>query len=132
MGATAKAILITAAARKWNVAESVCKAENHFIINTNNNDKIFFGDLVDEAAKVSIPAEETVPLKKIEDFKYIGKKIKSVDLKDFTHGTATYGIDVRIPNLKFAAIARSPVTFGSVKSLDASDAKKNIRSRRCI
>jgi isoquinoline 1-oxidoreductase beta subunit len=124
MGATAKAILITAAARKWNVAESVCKAENHFIINTNNNDKIFFGDLVDEAAKVSIPAEETVPLKKIEDFKYIGKKIKSVDLKDFTHGTATYGIDVRIPNLKFAAIARSPVTFGSVKSLDASDAKK--------
>jgi len=124
MGATSKAILITAAARKWNVAESVCTAKNHFIINTNNNDKIFFGDLVDEAAKVSIPAEETIQLKKIKDFKYIGKKTKSIDLKDFTHGTATYGIDVRIPNMKFAAIARCPVTFGSVKSLDALDTKK--------
>lgn len=124
MGATAKAILITAAARKWNVAESDCKAENHFIININNNDKFFFGDLVDEASKVSIPAQETIQLKKIKDFKYIGKKLKSVDLKDFTNGTATYGIDVRIPNMKFAAIARCPVVFGSVKSLDASEAKE--------
>ena len=124
MGATAKAILITAAARKWNVAESDCKAENHFIININNNDKFFFGDLVDEASKVSIPAQETIQLKKIKDFKYIGKKLKSVDLKDFTNGTATYGIDVRIPNMKFAAIARCPVVFGSVKSLDASEVKE--------
>lgn len=124
MGATAKAILITAAATKWNVAESDCKAENHFIININNNDKFFFGDLVDEASKVSIPAQETIQLKKIKDFKYIGKKLKSVDLKDFTNGTATYGIDVRIPNMKFAAIARCPVVFGSVKSLDASEAKE--------
>ena len=124
MGATAKAMLITAAAKKWNVAETDCKAENHFIINRKTNDKIFFGDLVEEAAKVIVPSEESIQLKKVEDFKFIGKTLKSVDLNDFTHGTATYGIDVRIPNMKFAAIARCPVTFGTVKSFDASDAEK--------
>ena len=124
MGATAKAMLITAAAKKWNVAETDCKAENHFIINRKTNDKIFFGDLVDEAAEVTVPSEESIQLKKVEDFKFIGKTLKSVDLNDFTHGTATYGIDVRIPNMKFAAIARCPVTFGTVKSFDASDSEK--------
>ncbi len=124
MGATAKMMLIAAAAKKWNIAEADCKAENHFILNKNTNDKIFFGDLVDEATKIKIPSEESIKLKKNEDFKYIGKTLKSVDLKDFTHGTATYGIDVRIPNMKFAAIARCPVTFGSVKSFDDSSARK--------
>lgn len=124
MGATAKMMLITAAAKKWNIAETDCKAENHFIIHKKTNDKIFFGDLVEEATKVQIPSEDSLKLKKVEDFKYIGKNLKSVDLKDFTYGTATYGIDIRIPNMKFAAIARCPVTFGSVKSVDDSNAKK--------
>lgn len=124
MGATAKAMLIAAAAKKWEVAVTDCKAENHFIINTKNNNKIFFGDLVAEAAKIPVPDENTIKLKKVADFKYIGKTLKSVDLNDFTQGTATYGIDIRIPNMKFAAIARCPVTFGTVKSFEASDAEK--------
>ncbi|SDR76076.1 isoquinoline 1-oxidoreductase, beta subunit [Polaribacter sp. KT25b] len=124
MGAVAKAMLVTAAAKKWKVAETDCIAKNHFIINTKNNDKIFFGDLVDDAVKVTIPDEETIKLKKVADFKFIGKTLKSVDLKDFTNGTATYGNDVRIPDMKFAAIARCPVTFGTVKSFDSTDAEK--------
>ena len=124
MGATAKAMLIAAAANKWNIPKTDCKAENHFIINTQTKDTIFFGDLVEEASKVAIPSEESIQLKKVEDFKFIGKTLKSVDLKDFTHGTATFGIDIRIPNMKFVAIARCPVTFGTVKSFDKSDAEK--------
>ena len=124
MGATAKMMLITAAAKKWNVAETACKAENHFVINKNTNEQIFFGDLVAAAANLPIPKEKNIQLKKVEDFKYIGKTLKSVDLKDFTHGTATYGIDVRIPNMKFAAIARSPVTFGAVKTFNKDKAEK--------
>jgi isoquinoline 1-oxidoreductase beta subunit len=124
MGATVKAMLITAAAKKWNIPEKDCKAANHYIINTQNKDTIFFGDLVDEAANVAIPSEESIQLKKVEDFKFIGKTLKSVDLKDFTHGTANYGMDIRIPNMKFAAIARCPVTFGSVKSYEDASAKK--------
>jgi isoquinoline 1-oxidoreductase beta subunit len=132
MGATAKAMLITAAANKWNIPETDCKAENHFIINTQNNDTIFFGDLVDEAAKVAIPAAESIKLKKVEDFKFIGKTLKSVDLKDFTHGTANYGMDIRIPNMKFAAIARCPVTFGTVKSVDKTAAEKTAGVEKII
>lgn len=132
MGAASKMMLITAAAQKWNVSESDCKAENHHIVNTISGNKIFFGDLVDEAAKVAIPADETIKLKKVEDFKYIGKTLKSVDLKDFTHGTAMYGIDVRIPNMKFAAIARCPVTFGTVKSFDSSRAVKTAGVEKVI
>jgi isoquinoline 1-oxidoreductase beta subunit len=124
MGATAKVMLIAAAANKWNIPETDCKAENHFIINTQNKDTLFFGDLVEEASKVAVPSEESIQLKKVEDFKFIGKTLKSVDLKDFTHGTATFGIDIRIPNMKFVAIARCPVTFGTVKSFDKSDAEK--------
>jgi isoquinoline 1-oxidoreductase beta subunit len=124
MGATAKMMLITAAAKKWNVAETACKAENHFVIKKDTSEKIFFGDLVADAANLPTPNEKNVQLKKVEDFKYIGKTLKSVDLKDFTHGTATYGIDIRIPNMKFAAIARSPVTFGSVKSFTKDKAEK--------
>ena len=124
MGATAKAMLISAAAKKWNIPEVDCTAANHYIINTQNKDTIFFGDLVDEAANVAIPSEESIQLKKVEDFKFIGKTLKSVDLKDFTHGTANYGMDIRIPNMKFAAIARCPVTFGSVKSYEGASAKK--------
>jgi isoquinoline 1-oxidoreductase beta subunit len=124
MGATAKMMLITAAAKKWNVAETACKAENHFVINKDTNEQIFFGDLVADAANLPTPNEKNIQLKKVEDFKYIGKTLKSVDLKDFTHGTATYGIDIRMPNIKFAAIARSPVTFGSVKSFTKDKAEK--------
>ncbi|MDP5105947.1 MAG: molybdopterin-dependent oxidoreductase [Polaribacter sp.] len=124
MGAMAKLMLITAAAKRWNVAESECVAENHFVIHKNTNREIFFGDLVEEAVKVRIPNQNNVQLKKVEHFKFIGKNLKSVDLKDFTHGTATYGIDVRIPDMKFAAIARCPVTFGTVKSFDSAKADK--------
>lgn len=124
MGAMAKSMLITAAAKRWKVAESDCVAENHFIINKNTNEEIFYGDLVEEAVKVPIPDENSVQLKKVADFKFIGRNLKSIDLKDFTHGTATYGIDVRIPDMKFAAIARCPVTFGTVKSFDATQAEK--------
>lgn len=124
MGAAAKMMLITAAAKKWKVDESECKAENHYVIHKNNHQKIFFGDLVEIASLLEIPAEKNIKLKKVEDFKFIGKTLKSVDLQDFTHGTATYGIDVRIPNMKFAAIARPPVTFGTVKSFKKSNAEK--------
>lgn len=124
MGAAAKMMLIAAAAKQWNVNVTDCKAENHYIINRKNDEKLFYGDLVEAASKEAIPNDEDIVLKEIKDFKYIGKKLPSVDLKNFTHGTATYGIDVRIPNMKFAAIARCPVTFGTVKSFNDTDAKK--------
>jgi isoquinoline 1-oxidoreductase beta subunit len=122
LGATTRAILIATAAKKWQISPSDCTAEMHYVINKNNNKKLFFGDLVEEAMQIEIPKD--VQLKDKKDFKYIGKTLKSIDIKDFTHGTATYGLDARLPNMKFAVIARCPSTFGTVKSFDNSDAIK--------
>jgi isoquinoline 1-oxidoreductase beta subunit len=122
MGAMAKTILVKAAATRWQIPESSCKADNHYVINTITRDKVFYGDLVEEAMKLEAIDEATIVLKDKKDFKYIGKKLKSVDLKDFTHGTAVYGIDKRLPNMKFASVARCPSAFGTVKSFDKSDA----------
>ena len=65
MGATVKMMLITAAAKKWNVPEADCTAENHFVINKKTNETIFFGDLVEEASKVQMPQETTITLNKV-------------------------------------------------------------------
>ena len=123
MGAMARSILEQAAAKKWNIAASDCKAENHFVVNNTTGEKVFFGDLVEEAKTIAVPSDENIILKDKKDFKYIGKKVvRGIDMEDFLHGKANYGLDARLPNMKFAAIARSPVTFGSVKSFDTSEA----------
>ena len=123
MGAMARSILEQAAAKKWNIAASDCKAENHFVVNSSTGEKVFFGDLVEEAKTIAIPSDENIILKDKKEFKYIGKKVvRGIDMEDFLHGKANYGLDARLPNMKFAAIARSPVTFGSVKSFDTSEA----------
>lgn len=123
MGAIAKAMLITTAAQTWNVAESECKAENHFIIHTSGK-KIAFGDLVEKAKTLEAPSIKNLQLKKPKDFKYIGKHLKSIDVEKYVNGSAEFGLDKRLPNMKVAAIARCPVTFGTFKSYDKSEALK--------
>ena len=120
MGATAKAMLITAAATQLKVDESVLKTENHYVIDTSSNKKIFYGDLIKEASKVEVPENPT--LKDPKDFKYIGKGLKSIDGADFASGKPKYGLDIKLPNMKYAAVARCPVTFGTVKSFDKTKA----------
>jgi len=120
MGATAKAMLISAAASKWQVNETNLKTENHYVVNTVNNEKLFYGDLVKDAAEVAIP--ENPPLKNPENFNYIGKGLKSIDGAGFASGKPKYGMDIKIPGMKYAAIERCPVTFGTVKSFDKTGA----------
>ncbi|WP_456461333.1 molybdopterin cofactor-binding domain-containing protein [Lutibacter sp.] len=121
MGAMAKAMLISAAAKKWQVSESECTAKNHFVTHSSGK-KIGFGDLVEIAKTLEIPEEYV--LKSPKDFKYIGKKLRSIDAEDYVKGKVIFGLDKRLPNMKFVAIARCPVTFGSVKSFDKSEALK--------
>jgi len=123
MGAMARLILEKAAAQLWNVDHGECHAENHFVVHSSGK-KLPFGSLVDAARTIAIPADEEIILKDKKNFKYIGKRQKNIDMTDFTRGTATYGLDARLPNMKYAAIARCPATFGTVKSFDASDAKE--------
>jgi isoquinoline 1-oxidoreductase beta subunit len=121
LGATTRAILISAAAKKWKVLESECTAENHFIIHDSGK-KIGYGDLVEMAKTIEAPSE--VILKDPKNFKYIGKNLPSVDVENLSNGSAVFGLDMRVPDMKFVAIKRCPVAFGTVKSFDKTDALK--------
>jgi len=122
MGAMARLILEKAAAKQWGVDYVECHAENHYVVHSSGK-KLSFGSLVDAAREIGIPNDEEIILKDKKNFKYIGKNLASIDMHDFTHGKATYGLDARLPNMKYAAIARGPATFGTVKSVDDSDAR---------
>lgn len=119
MGATVKAMLLQAAAQKWNVPIEECTAVNHFVKHTSGK-KIGFGDLVEIAKTLEVP--ENVTLKDPKDFNYIGKELPSIDVEAYSNGSALFGMDIRLPNMKFAAVKRCPVTFGKVKSFDKTAA----------
>lgn len=121
MGAMARAMLITAAAQKWQVPKTECTAENHFILHSSGK-KIAYGDLVEIAKNLEVPTEITYKNRK--DFDYIGKKLRGVDVEEYSNGSAIFGLDKRLPNMKFAAMQRCPVTFGTVKSFDKTAALK--------
>ena len=116
-GATAKEMLITAASLKWNVDISNCFVSEGFIYNKVNNEKIAFGELVLEAAKLPIP--QNVKLKDPKEYKIIGKRIKRVDTPDKIYGIAKFGIDIVVPGMVYAAVKRSPTFGGSVKSYNS-------------
>ncbi len=120
-GATAKAMLITAAAARWKMKASDCKAENGFIINKKNNKKFSYGDLVEDASKLPVP--ENVPLKDPKDYKIIGKKIHRLDTAGKIKGTERFGIDYALPGMLYATVAHPPAFQGSVKNFDASKSK---------
>ena len=118
-GATARAMLIAAAAQRWNVDPAACTAENGTV--THAGKKLSYGELADAAAKLPVPTE--VKLKDPKDFKLIGTPAKRIDTPEKVNGTAKYSIDVRLPGLKIATLAASPVVGGKVASVDDTKAK---------
>lgn len=121
-GATAKAMLIGAAAKVWNTSAENCFAKSHFVFNKINQQKLSYGELASIAANMPIP--EKPQLKKKSEFNYIGKKLPRHDQNAVVVGKRTYGVDTKIPGLKYAAIIHCPVLGGSLKSLDKTDALK--------
>ncbi|MFQ3337607.1 MAG: isoquinoline 1-oxidoreductase beta subunit [Colwellia sp.] len=121
-GATAKAMLIAAAAKVWKTSPDNCFAQAHFIINKTNQQKLGYGELASIAANMPIP--EIPTLKKKSDFNYIGKKLPRHDQGEVVVGKRIYGVDTKLPGLKYAAIIHCPVLGGSLKSLDKSEAIK--------
>jgi isoquinoline 1-oxidoreductase subunit beta len=125
IGASARSMLESAAAKRWGVPATEVKAVNHEVVHQASGRKISFGDLAADAAKEPVPSLEGLKLKDPKNFRYLGKgEIGIVDLRDITTGTAQYGADVRLPGMKYAVIARPPVTGGKLVSFDASEAMK--------
>ena len=125
VGASARMMLEAAAAKRWNVPVTQVKAVNHEVIHVGTNQKLSYGELANDAAEQPVSDVSKLKLKDPKDFRYIGKgRIGIVDLHDITTGKAMYGIDTRLPGLKYAVIARPPVTGGKLVSFDATDALK--------
>jgi len=125
IGASARRMLEAAAAKRWNVQVSEVKVENHEVVHPASGRRLGFGELAADAAKEPVPALDTLKLKDPKSFRYLGKgAVSIVDLHDITTGKAGYGADIRLPGMKYAVIARPPVTGGRVVSFDDKDAMK--------
>ena len=122
LSATAREMLIMAAAAKWNVDASQCYAKAGHVYHKSSGKKLNYGDLAEAASKLETPKE--VPLKKRSEYKLIGKPLLRKDTPLKTNGIAVFGIDKRVPGMVFAAIERNPRMRGKVKSYDDSAALK--------
>jgi isoquinoline 1-oxidoreductase subunit beta len=120
-GATARIMLVEAAAKRWHVDAKTCRAQDGEVIHQPTGRKLKYGELAADAAKMPAPAN--VALKSPNEFKLIGTSAKRLDLSGKVNGTAQYGIDARPPGVKIATLAQSPVSGGRVKSVDDTAAK---------
>jgi isoquinoline 1-oxidoreductase beta subunit len=120
-GATARAMLVTAAATQWKVDPAECTTEPGVVVHKASNRRATYGSLVDLAAAVPVPAN--VPLKDPKDFRIVGTNVKRLDTPLKVDGSAMYGIDVKVPGMLYATIARCRMCGGKVKSFDDSKAK---------
>lgn len=122
-GAMARFMLTQAAAQKWNVDATQCRAELHQIVHTPTGRKLGYGELVPLALKQPEPRRDLLVFKKPEQFRYIGKGVPIVDLNDICTGHGIYGMDVQVPGMVYASILRSPVLGGKLKSVDDKEAR---------
>lgn len=113
-GATARVMLVTAAAAMLKENAADLYAELGFVISKKTGRKLSYGELAVEAAKLPVPAD--VPLKDPKDYKIIGKSMKRKDTPPKLYGEAVFGIDVKLPGMVYAAVKRPPVYKGKVKS----------------
>lgn len=121
-GAQAREMLISAAAEKWEVPREDCKAENGHIIHSFTGRKATYGELADSAGKFPVPQDP--PLKK-GNYKLVGNPLPRLDTPLKVNGSAVYGIDFRLPEMKYAVLARCETVGGKVADFDGSAAKQS-------
>jgi CO/xanthine dehydrogenase Mo-binding subunit len=121
-GASAREMLISAAALTWNVPRSTCTAENSHIKHAATNRSLSYGELVGKAATLPIPTDVT--LKQSKDYKIVGQRLPRLDSPAKVKGEAIFGIDFRVPDMKFAVLSRCPTIGGKVSAFDDKDSKK--------
>ncbi len=121
MGAMARIMLIAAAAQSWNVDPQTCHAEKGFVVHAASGRRASYGSLAEAASAIAPPKD--IPLKDPKDFTLVGKPTHRLDTPSKTNGTAQFGLDVYIPGMLTAVVARAPVFGGKVASFNADKAK---------
>lgn len=127
-GATGRAMLIKAAAETWNVPEDECEAFNSTVRHKKSGKTLPYGKLCERASKLPLP--QNPPLKNENQFRYIGKEIPRVDILDKVEGRAIFGLDIKVPNMLYAVIARPPAYGAKLISYDekAGEGIKGVHS----
>jgi len=121
-GATARTMLERAAASKWGVPASECKAKNHEVVHSSGK-KLGYGELATLAKQQAKPAASELKYKTAAEFRYIGKEMPTMDRDDLVSGKGTFGYDAKVPGMVYASIERSPVYAGKLKKFDDAAAK---------
>ena len=120
-GAVARAMLITAAAQTWNVAENTCSTSSGAVIHQSSGRRLRYGELVDKAAALPVP--KTVTLKKPAEFRLLGQSVPRIDIPEKVNGSAVFGMDVKRPDMLIARVLRSPVFGGKLQSVNDQKAR---------
>jgi isoquinoline 1-oxidoreductase beta subunit len=131
-GATARFMLIQAAAQQWGVPAGECETDLHVVVHRSTNRRAGYGELATAAAKLPVPKKEELKLKAKSAWRYIGKGEVSYDLEALVTGKAIYGMDARMDGMVYASVERPPVLGGKVKSYDDNDALKVAGVRKTV
>lgn len=121
-GATAREMLISAAALTWGVPRSTCSAQSGSILQTSSKERLTYGELAIQAAKLPVPTD--VPLKQAKDYKIVGQRLPRVDTPAKVQGAAIFGIDFVADKMQYAVLARCTTIGGKVSSFDDRESKK--------
>jgi isoquinoline 1-oxidoreductase beta subunit len=123
VGAAARQMLEAAAAARWSVPVAEVKAVQHEVLHQPSGRRLTYGELAADAAKQPVPAGDALKLKDRAEFRYIGKEhVRLVDLEAIGKGQASYGMDMRLPGMVYAVVARPPVVGGKLRRLDSAKA----------
>lgn len=121
-GATAREMLISAAALTWGVPHSGCAAQDSGVVHAASKRRLSYGELAEKASTLPIPAEAS--FKQNKDYKIVGQRLARVDSPSKVKGDAVFGIDFKMPDMKYAVLSRCPTIGGKVASFDDKESKK--------
>jgi isoquinoline 1-oxidoreductase beta subunit len=122
-GASARAMLVSAAAAQWNVPAAECTTVNHEVVHQASNRRLAYGALVPAAAKLAVPKPETLVFKSKNAWKFVGQETSTYDQKDIVTGKAQFGLDIFRDGMVYASIEHPPVLGGTVKSVTDTDTR---------
>lgn len=122
MGATARVMLVAAAARRWKVKPEACEARDHAVFLRDGKRSLGFGELVADASRLPIPKAKDVKLRPKSELRMAGRPMPLLDGPAYVTGTAVFGADIRLPGMLIAVVARPPVVGGKVVRFDATRA----------
>src|SRR5580693_6449910 len=131
-GATARLMLIRAAAKQWSVPPAECETDLHVVVHRTTSRRAGYGELATAAAKLPVPSKAELKLKPKSAWRYIGKGEVSYDLESLVTGKAVYGMDARVDGMVYASVEHPPVIGGKVKSYDDKDALKVAGVRQIV